>query len=105
AVEIPTLADRYDLPEFSTAHHIANGVLVRATQPLRAHLNHLLAGHNSIPREFGVLDRIGHRLLTVAVLARPNHFRQNSGMLVVAGTDHDGVEFGVGQHLLGVLVH
>jgi hypothetical protein len=102
AIKVPALADADHLAELAAPHNLAHLLLIRTTQPLRTHLHDLLTGEHSPARQFRILQRIRHRLLAVAILARPHYFSQQFRVLMVAGSNHDGIQFGICEHLLGV---
>ena len=78
-------------------------MLIRATQPLRSHLRHLLARQDGIAGQLGIFQGIRHWLFAIAVLAGSYYLRQDFRVLVIAGPDHHRVQFRIGQHLLGIL--
>src|SRR5437773_4944325 len=103
AVVVPALADGDDFSQFAASDDFPHPVLIRATEPLRSHLHHLLARQDRGAGQLGVFQGIRQWLLAIAVLAGSYYLRQDSRVLVIAGPDHHRVQIRIGQHLLGVL--
>src|SRR4051794_37953094 len=96
-VEVPALADLDNLPEFAAANHLAHAMLIGIAQPLRSHLDYLLAVADGVARQFRVFQRIRHWLLAVAVLPCSDDLGQQPRMLMITGADHHSVEFAIRQ--------
>ena len=103
-VVVPSLTDRHDLAQLAASDDVPYALLIRATQPLRSHLRDLFACEYGFAGEPGVLQRVRHRLLAIAVLPGSHDLGQDSRVLVIPGTDHHGVQAGIREHLFGVLI-
>src|SRR4051794_2621140 len=104
AVKVPTLIDGYDLAQFAGTNDIAHFVLIGIAEPLRAHLDNLLARPHGIASQQSILNGIGHGFLAIAVLAGLNNFRQDSRVLVISRSDHYRIKLRIREKFLGVFV-
>src|SRR5690349_10917165 len=104
SVEVPALADAHDLTEFAALHHLANAVLIWIAEPLRPHLDDLLACVHGVAGEFRVVQGVCHWFFAIAVLTSANHLGQETSVLMIPGSDHHSVQVLVRENLFGVLI-
>src|SRR5262249_3748889 len=80
SIEIPALIDRDDFAYFPAADDLTDLVVPGATDPLRAHLHYLLARSHRVPRQLGLFQGVGQRLLAITILAGADHLHQQLGV-------------------------